>query len=187
MFVFYPSPSTITATEDTPWTIYHQGVVILPVDDSYATTPINTVVDNIDEGGNVDLNATTVTVNQKRLANGQTFSTLDGRTEMPSGFVYLGTYTDIVRVVVTGDGTTGTVVADTVVLRAATEPPRSTSTTRTFYANYTLGESVAYSSTDFEAGVSVVNLLDKTQLDAYSDRTSPSIIDDDINDMNVAT
>ncbi|KKL99774.1 hypothetical protein LCGC14_1811080, partial [marine sediment metagenome] len=183
VYTYYPSEVSIAT--DAPYTIYHSGVVDTPPADSYTTNPVTGVYDNLDEYGNTNLDATTIDISQQRLANGGMYNSIDGKS-LPSGFVYLGTYTDVSIVVLTGAATAGIrVYADSVLLRGAVSPPKSRSSTKVYHVNYTVGEDTAYSTKDFESGFTVIDLLNKVQLDAYSDRTSPAIADDDVYDLDV--
>jgi hypothetical protein len=180
-YVAYSNRSTAV-----PVTIYHNGVVDTPTPDSYATNPINTVNDNVDEFGNADANATTVLVNQQCLSDGSTYSRIGSGSASQAGMVYLGRYTDIGKVVVTCDGTgSDYVIIDTFVVKHTDTHPRSRSVSRVYGVSYTVGSSEVYVDSDFRGGFTIIDMSSKTQIDAYSDQTSPGIVDDSISDFDV--
>lgn len=184
VYVFYNTRAS--AVTDAPYTIYHSGVVTLPVADSYATNPINSVSDNVDQNGSADPNATTVDLNQLKLADGRDYDGLENTgNETPSGYVYVGTYTDVDRVVVTADASGTYTVADTVIITHCGQQPRSRSDSWVYNVSYTVGEGNIYTDADFEAGFTVVDMLNGLKLDSYSDKTSPGIVDDNIYDFDV--
>lgn len=183
VFVFYPAKNSAT---DAPFTIHHNGVVTLPTADSYASNPINTVYDNVDEGGNALATATTVDVAQNRMSSGRAYDSLDNKNTSPSGYVYLGTYTDVSRVVVTADAA-GTVYADTIVLKHCTTMPRARSLSKVYKVAYTVGETEASTEDDFVGAFTVVDMLSGIQIDSYNTDSAPSILDDNITDFNVVS
>jgi hypothetical protein len=182
VYCFYPAKNSST---DAPFTIYHSGVVELPTEDSYSTSPVTEVNDNIDENGLVDANATTIDIAQNKLSDGRAYNSLDSLSFFPSGFVYLGTYTDIDRVVLTCDAT-GNVYADTVMLRREDYYPRARSYTRFYEVSYTVGSSGIYNSSSFEGGFSVIDMTTSTEIDFYNTTTTPTILDDGVNDFDVS-
>jgi len=184
---FFHTAASDRAT-NTPITIYHSGVLTIPTPDSYITNPVNSVSDNIDEYGNADSNATTILLNQQRLADGSNYDRIGYGTGTPTGWIYLGRYTDINRVVVTCNGTsTNMVNVDSFKIKHTDTQPRSRSTSRVYRISYTVGEDTIYDDSDFEASLSIVDLSTNVQIDAYSDRTSPSIIDDNIYDFDAVS
>lgn len=184
VFVFYNT--RVSNVTDAPYTIYHSGVNTLPTADSYATNPITSVNDNIDEFGNADANATTVDINQLKLSDGRDYDDLENTgSNTPSGYVYIGTYIDVDRVTITADATGTVTVADTVILTHCIEQPRSRSDSYVYSVSYTIGESQIYKDSDFEAGFTVVDMLNGVKLDTYSDQTSPALVDDNIYDFDV--
>lgn len=185
LYVFYSARSSRAV--DAPFTIYHEGVITLPTDDGYSTTPVNTVNDNTNEGGIYDPNTTTVDINQTKLSDGEDYDgILANGAETPSGWVYLGTYTNVDRVVVAADvSAVEYVCADAVMLCRTTDHPKATSTTRIYKVGYTINETQVYYDSDFEGAFSVVDMEDSILLDAYNDKTSPAIVDDNITDLDV--
>ena len=184
VYVFYPA--RLSAVIDAPFTVYHSGVVDLPVSDSYATNPIAAVNDNIDQDGGSDVNATTIDVNQLKLSDGRDYNSLESPGPgVASGYVYIGTYTNVNRVTLTADATGTYTTADTVILTHCLEQPRARSDSRVYSVSYTVGEGVVYTDADFEAGLTVVDMTRAVKLDAYSDKTSPGVVDDNIYDFDV--
>lgn len=184
VYIFYNTRGM--ASTDTPYTVHHSGVVSLPSEDSYATNPLTSVNDNVDEFGSPDANATTVDVNQQKLSDGRDFDSLENEGDQtPSGYVYLGTYTNVDRVVVTADSTGTYTLADTVMLTHCVQQPRSRSDSRVYNVSYTVGEGSVYMDSDFESGFTVVDMFNEVKLDYYSDSTSPSIVDDNVQDLDV--
>ena len=187
VYVFYSATSSRAV--DAPYTVYHGGVVSLPVADGYSTNPINTVNDNVNESGSSDQNTTTVDINQERLADGSLYNTIYANgLETPSGWVYIGTYTNVDRVVVTADVSGADYTcADTVMVVETLEHPKATSNSRIYNVNYTVGSTVAINGSDFAGAFSVIDMGDKILVDAYSDETSPAIVDNSINSLDVIT
>jgi hypothetical protein len=182
--VCYPAKSS--NAPDAPITIYHNGVVSLPVADSYASNPIASVSDNVDCFGSADVNATTVDIDQTRLADGRLYNTLDTfSSNCPSGFVYLGKYTNVSRVVITANAASGSVIFDTVKLRIAVEQPRSRMSARLYGIDYTCGGTDIHTNDDFKGAYSIVDLEGLQLLDHYSDETTPAILDSNIRDFDV--
>ena len=188
LYMFYSVYTNKSAT--VPITIYHGGVLDTPVPDSFATNPIASVSDNVDEYGNADLNATKIVISQERYADGGLYGRLPSSiSESPSGWVYLGKYTGIDRVVVTCDGTGGLstdlVCVDSFKIKYTDIQPRARSVSRVYSISYTIGGDVVKKEEDYKGGFTVVDMSTKVQLDAYSNDTSPSIIDSNISDFYV--
>jgi hypothetical protein len=121
------TPTTITGTEvsvycistyvasdrptDIPYTIYHSGVVELPVVSSINN--ITTVNDGINHSGVTQSGtATTIDIDGTKYYNGADYdfslSLGSSNQQLANGAVYLGTYTDVSDIYVTRDCSTGT-------------------------------------------------------------------------------
>jgi hypothetical protein len=185
LYMFYSAFSN--RADNTPITIYHSGMLNTPTPDSYATNPINTVNDNIDEYGNADVDATTILLNQQKLADGSDHSRVGYGAGTPTGWVYLGRYTDIERVVVTCDnlGASSYIILDMFKIKHTDTQPRSKSVSRVYRVSYTIGKGEVLTESDFKGAFTVVDMNTKTKIDAYNADTSPNIIDSSINDFDV--
>ena len=187
LYMFYSVYTDKSVT--VPITIYHGGIIDLPVPDSFATNPIVSVSDNVDEYGDVDISATKLVLSQRRYADGGLFGRIPAANESPSGWVYLGKYTNIDHVVVTCDGTGGTpsdrVCVDSFKIKYTDTQPRARSVSRVYSVSYTIGEKVVKKEDDYKGGFTVVDMGTGAQLDAYSNNTSPSILDSNISDFYV--
>jgi hypothetical protein len=162
----------------------------VPIADSYASNPINSVIDNEDEYSLSNPNATKIVVNQERGADGSLYNRLPRvLTYMPSGWVYLGNYFNIDRVVVTTDGAGGTssdyVDVDSFFIRHTDTQPRARSVSRVYSVGYTVGQKEIVRNTDYKGGFTVVDMSTKEQVDAYSDDTFPPIIDSNISVFDI--
>jgi len=184
LYMFYSSYSNRALT--TPVTVYHSGVVETPTPDSFATNPISSVSDNVDEYGNADIDATTVIVNQQRLMDGSSHSKVSYGTGTPSGWVYLGRYTDIDRAVITTDGGGGAYInADSFKIKHTDRQPKSTSVSRVYKVSYTVGSSEVKTDNDYMSGLSIIDMQQQSRIDYYGESTSPSIADGNIYDLDV--
>ena len=186
VFVYYPCK--VSSTVDAPYTVYHSGVITLPVADAYASNSINTVYDNVNENGVVDANATTVDVNQTKIADGTAYLSskdiLQAGNKLPSGYLYLGSYVDVSKVVLTCNSAAGEVAADTVQVRYNSYMPRSKSSARVHKVSYTVGDTQI--EEDKIAAFSIVDMSTCTLVDYYNTETNPSILGDDITSMDVS-
>jgi len=177
LYMFYNVDPVYSTT--TPIIIYHNGVETLPVSDSFSTNPLVSVLDNIGEGGASDLDATTVVVSQVRDCSGYSVDVVRA-----SGWVYLGSYLGINRVIVTGY-TGKSVVADTFKVEYGDEPSYSTFSSKVYKFGYAVGQdSVKYLSSA-SPGFSVVNLDTSELVDYYDSNSSPNIVGSDISDINI--
>ncbi|MCK5021497.1 MAG: hypothetical protein KAS32_31080 [Candidatus Peribacteraceae bacterium] len=188
LYMYYSVATSMSVA--VPITVYHQGVLSTPSADSFATNPLVSVVDNEDEFGNADQNATKLVLSQERYADGSYYDRpIREPNEVPSGWVYLGKYSSINRVVVTTDGTgTGAgnyVNVDSFLIRHTDEQPRSRSVSRVYSVGYIKNENEIKDNSDYQGGFTVVDMYAKTQIDAYSDETTPPIIDGNVTDFDV--
>ena len=183
VYVFYDIHSTRPTA--VPITIYHSGAVSVP--DTIVTSNTSVVsVDYIDEYGNSTSSATTVYVDQTRYSDGRPQSDIvESRFNSPSGWLYLGTYTNIDRIVVTTSGTsTSSVAPGLFKLTYSTDKPKSKGSFRFYDVKYSTCSGISI-NTDKQAGFSVVERNGPVLLDYYSSSTSPSIVADDIENMDV--
>lgn len=189
LYVFYSAGSS--RSQSVPFTVYHEGVLDLLVSDSYATNPIVSVSDNVDEYGNTDLDATTVVVNQERFSDGSYYDRLPtgAGSGRPSGWVYLGKFDNISRVVVTCSSSGGTasdlVDFDSMLLKCTDTQPRARSVSRIYSVGYTLGKNSQVYNSDYQGGFSVVDLSSSTLLNGYSDVSETQILSGNISDFDV--
>lgn len=169
-----------------PYTVYHSGVVDLPVPDGFANNPVYSVSDNINEGGVADNNCTSLLIDQTRYADGTATSSTTS-TNKPSGLVYLGTYTNVDRVVITCSNkhATNTNTADTVVLKHCVDQPRTKGYYKVWNVGYTVGCASPVGEEDFTSGFTVIDMSNNTLLDAYSEETLPALLGDDITGFDV--
>jgi hypothetical protein len=185
--------NTANSAQDVPYTIYHSGVVSLPVADSYLSSNINTVYDNIDHLGSADSNATTVDVNTTKYANGKDIVNhlFYGRAVLFSGFTFLGKYTNINKVMLTADVSSGTDVSAGVLFfykYDLEERLKSTSTSRWSMVcfdkdNCRVSDKVI--AGEKSTGVNIIDVGSNTVLDFYNSATDPSILGDNINDSRL--
>jgi hypothetical protein len=182
-YLYYaPSSCTTDNAIDSPYTIYHSGVVDSPIPDGYLTNNIAKIYSNTSHSGTAYTNATTLEVNDRKNCRGSDgFGFFGGQT-------YLGAYSDISRVVATRDAVSGTYVRPgTMFLYRAdrSERLKTTSTSVWSYVKLYVGDT----SFDSSGKVSAFSILDtstESLVDYYSTTTDPSANIEDVTSVVLA-
>lgn len=169
-----------------PVVVYHGGELEVPSDDAYSSNSIASVA-GIDEYGVSTSFATTIYVNTQRYADGSIYSRLyDFKGHTPSGWLFLGKYIDVDRVLVCTSGT-GTQYVETGAFKTmyTDKHPQVSGDFRFKKFRYTTTSGNTSVAWDSVGGFSVVDRAIPQRLAGYGSSTSPSVVSDEITGFDV--
>lgn len=188
LYVFYVAEGFDHA-KNTPYTIFSDGVTATPSSGGEGATIVS-VSNNTDDFGNSYPNATTIRVDQRRKNDGVP----TGRNVKfeSSGWVYLGTYLNPFRVVITANAQVGTTSTQGVVCANAIgidigKYGRSQATLSTKQFRYFVGNRELPNETKKVPGLTVIDLESNERIDQFAEDTGPSIPDGNITSGDIVS
>ena len=182
IYTFYSAEGFDTA-KDTPFTVYADSVVTEPSAGGLGSTIVS-VTNNTNEYGLSNFSCTTIEVDQRRKVNGVPTGSTGDYAE-GSGWVYLGTYINPTKVVITASATVGTASTQGFVCAGAIgvdigKYGRSKVNSSMRHFRYQVGTTELSLTPAAGSGISVIDLSTNSLVDYFGEFTGPSIPDGNI-------
>ena len=182
LYVFYHATG-FDAVKNAPYTVYAEGVSTLPDPTGEGRNIFSVRLDE-DEFGVPASGKHTIRVDQRRVRTGHGTST-DKNLAQASGWVFIGRFLNPTKVVVTADASVGTtstqgfVCADAIGVDIG-KYGRSTFDMSVGRVRYRTGATEFPNIGIESSGLTVIDLSTDTAIDAYGEKTGPSLLDSNI-------
>lgn len=181
LYAFYVATG-YDAARDTPYTVYADAFTTQPATGD--ALPVYSVDENVNEFGVAASGTTTVRVDQRRLFDG-TGTATDRWYSTGSGWVYLGTFVNPTRVVVSNDAHVGTtsaagfVCADAIGVDVG-KRGKSTFDMSIGHVRYQVGQTELTPDPWEPSGLSIIDMETGALMDSYGEYTGPALADGNI-------